>query len=69
MAAELTKTLEGKMVLGVVATAGIPAQPEGPALACRIRLTGDRGVRAGHRQRRDRDELGRLSASSRSRSS
>jgi hypothetical protein len=39
IAAELTKTLEGKMVLGVVAAAGIPAQPQGPSLACRIRLT------------------------------
>ena len=38
IAAELTKTLEGKMVLGVAA-AGIPEQPQGPALACRIRLT------------------------------
>ena len=27
-------------MLGVLAAAGIPAQPEGPALACRIRLTG-----------------------------
>jgi hypothetical protein len=39
MATELTKTLEGKMVLGVLAAAGIPAQPQGPAVACRIRLT------------------------------
>ncbi len=39
IAAELTKALEGKMVLGVLATAGISAYPQGPALACRIRLT------------------------------
>ena len=40
MAAELTKALEGKTVLGLLAAAGIPARPAGPAVACRIRLTG-----------------------------
>jgi hypothetical protein len=40
VAAELTKALEGKSILGVLAAAGIPAQPQSPALACRIRLTG-----------------------------
>jgi hypothetical protein len=40
VAAELTKALEGKTVLGVLAATGIPAQPQSPALACRIRLTG-----------------------------
>ncbi len=40
VATEFTKTLEGKMVLGLLAAAGIPAQPQGPALACRIRFTG-----------------------------
>jgi len=40
VAAEVTKALEGKTVLGVVAATGIPARPQGPALACRIRLTG-----------------------------
>ena len=38
MAAEFTKALEGKMVLGLVAATGIPARPTGPAVACRIRL-------------------------------
>jgi hypothetical protein len=40
VAAELKKTLEGKLVLGVLAAAGIPEQPQGPAIACRIRFTG-----------------------------
>jgi hypothetical protein len=41
VAAELTKTLEGKMVLGVLAATGsIPDVPKGPALACKIQLTG-----------------------------
>ena len=39
-AADLKKALEGKTVLGVLAATGIPEQPQGPALACRIRLTG-----------------------------
>jgi hypothetical protein len=39
LAADFTKAFDGKMVLGVVTHAGIPTRPEGPALACRIKLT------------------------------
>jgi hypothetical protein len=38
LAAEFTKALQGKMVLGLLAAQGIPARPAGPALACRIRF-------------------------------
>ena len=39
MAAEIRKAVEGKTVLGLLAGSGIPARPEGPAVACRVRLT------------------------------
>jgi hypothetical protein len=39
-AAELSKTIEGKTVLGLRAAIGIPARPEGPAVACRVRFNG-----------------------------
>ena len=38
MATEFTKALQGKMVLGLVTAAGIPAKPAGPTVACKIRL-------------------------------
>ena len=41
LAAELTKTLKDKPVLGLWAREGVPAEPLGPAVACRVRLKGD----------------------------
>jgi len=39
MASEIGKALDGKTVLGLVARVGeIPSRPEGPAVACRVRL-------------------------------
>ena len=38
LAAEFTKALQGKMVLGLLTAQGIPARPAGPALASRIRF-------------------------------
>jgi hypothetical protein len=40
-AANLKKALEGKVVLGLRSGMGIPARPDGPALACLVRLTAD----------------------------
>ncbi|WP_165066955.1 hypothetical protein [Paludisphaera rhizosphaerae] len=37
---ELTKALKDKPVLGLWAREGVPAEPEGPAVACRIRVDG-----------------------------
>jgi hypothetical protein len=39
-AAELTMTVQGRHILGLVAQAGdqLPAVPEGPAVACRVKL-------------------------------
>jgi hypothetical protein len=39
LAAEITKSIDGKSVLGLVAQIGVPARPQGPAVACRVRLT------------------------------
>jgi hypothetical protein len=40
MAAELSKALDGKTILGLVAhVAEMPSRPEGPAVACRVRLS------------------------------
>ncbi len=44
MAAELTEVLRGKTVLGLGATIGIPARPEGPSVACRVRLQAGQAV-------------------------
>jgi hypothetical protein len=44
MAAELSKVLQGKTVLGLQAETGIPARPDGPAVACRVRLNGSEGL-------------------------
>ena len=38
MAADLSRTLQNKMVLGLVADNGIPPRPISPAVACRVRL-------------------------------
>jgi hypothetical protein len=40
-AAETSELLQGKIVLGLVAERGIPARPEGPSVAFRVRLKGD----------------------------
>ncbi len=39
LAVELRTALRRKMVLGLVAEVGIPARPEGPAVACRVEMT------------------------------
>ena len=39
------------MVLGLVAEIGIPARPEGPAVACRVRLSASEAHGAGLQQR------------------
>jgi hypothetical protein len=41
MAAETSKLLQGKIVLGLWAERGIPARPDGPSVAFRVRLKGD----------------------------
>ena len=41
IAAEVTKVLRGKTVLGLAAQVGeVPTRPDGPAVACRVRLSG-----------------------------
>jgi hypothetical protein len=44
LAAEVTELLKGKTVLGLQATIGIPARPEGPSVACRVRLQGGQAI-------------------------
>jgi hypothetical protein len=39
LAAGVRTALKRKMVLGLLAEIGIPARPEGPAVACRVRLS------------------------------
>jgi hypothetical protein len=38
LAAEMAKSIEGQLVLGLVAQLGVPARPRGPSVACRVRL-------------------------------
>jgi hypothetical protein len=40
-AGELRDTLANARLLGLASHEGIPARPEGPAIACRVRLAGD----------------------------
>ncbi len=40
MAAAVTQAFDGKIVLGLRAKIGVPARPEGPSVACRVRLQG-----------------------------
>jgi len=40
LATELGKQLDGQYVLGLPVKSAVPARPEGPAVACRIQLTG-----------------------------
>jgi hypothetical protein len=44
LATELKKALRNKVVLGLRAVLGIPARPDGPAIACRVRLKGDEAL-------------------------
>ncbi|MFI5460969.1 MAG: hypothetical protein ACHRXM_36635, partial [Isosphaerales bacterium] len=39
MAVEVKKAIRHKLVLGLLAEIGVPARPEGPAVACRVKLT------------------------------
>jgi hypothetical protein len=39
LASEIAKSIEGKTVLGLVAQIGLPTRPQGPAVACQVRLT------------------------------
>ena len=41
MAADLSRTLQNKMVLGLLADNGIPPRPNAPAVACRLKLNDD----------------------------
>jgi hypothetical protein len=38
MAADLSRTLQNKMVLGLLADTGMPPRPNAPAVACRVKL-------------------------------
>ncbi len=58
MAKDLTKALEGKMVLGLQAVIGVPTRPEGPSVACQIRLSDGNALDPGRRKRRFGPELG-----------
>ena len=40
LAAELGKLLEGQYVLGLPVKSGVPSRPTGPAVACKVQLTG-----------------------------
>ncbi len=40
IADDLKKAIRGKQVLGLLAEIGIPARPEGPAVACRVQVKG-----------------------------
>ena len=45
LASEVGKALQGKTMLGLVArVAAIPSRPEGPAVACRVRLKGNEAL-------------------------
>jgi hypothetical protein len=41
LSAETSNLLQGKIVLGLAAERGIPARPEGPSVAFRVRVKGD----------------------------
>ncbi len=51
---DLAKFFKGKTVLGMPATIGVADQPDGPSVACRVRLGGDRGSGPDGDQRRQR---------------
>ena len=64
LAADLAKEFKAMTFLGLQAKLGIPDRPEGPAVACRVRLDRHRGHRPGRQQRRRRRRSGSPSASS-----
>ncbi|WP_406696570.1 hypothetical protein V5E97_36860 [Singulisphaera sp. Ch08] len=43
-ARELRDAFKGKSVLGLKGQTGVPAEPKGPALACKVQITGDDAV-------------------------
>ena len=57
IAAEVRAALRRKMVLGLLAEVGIPARPEGPAVAFRVRMSASEAQVHGDRQRCDRTRL------------
>ena len=66
MAGELKKAIQHKQVLGLLAEIGIPARPEGPAVACQVRLkAGDAFVQVNSSDRKQK--TGSALVSSRSR--
>ena len=67
MAAELSRTLQNKMVLGLLADNGIPPRPTAPAVACRVKLNDEHGAGPGLLERRRGTKLGRLRQVQRSR--
>lgn len=44
IAAQISKALQQKMVLGLSAELGIPPRPESPGIYCRVRITGDQAL-------------------------
>ena len=44
VAAELTKVLKDRPVLGLWAREGVPAEPEGPAVACKVKVEGKEAI-------------------------
>jgi hypothetical protein len=44
VATELTEVFRGKTVLGLQAKIGVPARPEGPAVACKVKLQGNEAM-------------------------
>ena len=58
--AALTKELGEKVFLGLRPKLGVPEQPEGPAVACRVRISADGGQRAGGQLRRHGAAVGAL---------
>ena len=44
LAAETSQLLQGKIVLGLLAERGIPARPDGPSVAFRVRFKGDEAL-------------------------
>jgi hypothetical protein len=44
LAADVKAAIRHKFVLGLLAEVGIPARPEGPAVACRVKLTASKAL-------------------------
>ncbi len=43
-ATNLSGLIKGKTVLGLEAVLGVPERPEGPSVACRVKITGDQAL-------------------------